>query len=174
MPLMHTHLIRGEVLVNPYSNPTLHVEGTLRADAAAPALWNPNAAANWSLLFSPAFGAFLQMKNWQALNEPEKAAAAKQWAIWSVMLLIGLVLLSVALPESKALDAISRWAGIGMLIAWYVGNGRAHANYVKERFGGVYPRKRWLKPISLGFLFLLAVFAAAVVIGILGAVATQS
>ena len=29
------------------------------AFGAAPPLWNPNAAGFWSLLFSPAFGAFL-------------------------------------------------------------------------------------------------------------------
>jgi hypothetical protein len=50
----------------------------VRSDAdAAPALWNPNAAANWSLLFSPMFGAWLHMKNWAALGEPERAAARR-------------------------------------------------------------------------------------------------
>lgn len=162
------------VSLNPYSNPTLHVEDSLSADGAAPAMWNPNAAANWSLLFSPAFGAWLHMKNWQALGEPEKAATAKQWAIWSAVFLVGIGLLSAVLPENRTLDALSRPAGIGMLVAWYVGNARAQMNYVKERFGKEYPRKGWLKPIAFGFLFLLAVFAIGVVIGIIGVVAARA
>lgn len=161
--------------LNPYGNPTQHVEETPRAEGAAtPAMWNPNAAANWSLLFSPAFGAFLQMKNWEALGEPGKVAVAKQWAIWSVVFLVGIGLLSAALPDNKMLDALSRPAGIGMLVAWYVGNGRTQASYVKERFGSEYPRKGWWKPIGFGFLFLLAVFAVGVVIGIIGAIAAQA
>ena len=47
---------------NPYAPPTARVDDVATGDAA-PALWNPNAAANWSLLFSPAFGAWLHMKN---------------------------------------------------------------------------------------------------------------
>lgn len=38
-------------------------------EAAAIALWNPNAAANWSLLFTPLFGAYLHMLNWRSLGE---------------------------------------------------------------------------------------------------------
>ena len=59
--------------LNPYSPPGAIIDDVMNA----PPLWNPNAAANWSLLFSPAFGAFVHMKNWQALGEPEKAANAK-------------------------------------------------------------------------------------------------
>lgn len=31
-------------------------------------LWNPNAAVNWSVLFTPIFGAWIQAKNWKALG----------------------------------------------------------------------------------------------------------
>ncbi len=55
---------------------------------AAPALWNANAAASWSLLFSPAFGAFVHMKNWQALGEPAKASTAKTWGIATLLVLV--------------------------------------------------------------------------------------
>jgi len=40
----------------------------------AGAIWNPNAAANWSILFTPAFGSYLQMLNWRTLSEPAKAS----------------------------------------------------------------------------------------------------
>jgi hypothetical protein len=44
-----------------------------------PALWNPNAAAGWSLLFSPAFGAFLHARNADAMGRPTEAKANKVW-----------------------------------------------------------------------------------------------
>lgn len=46
----------------------------------APALWNPNAAANWSLLFSPMFSALLYANNWIALGELQQAGSVRWWA----------------------------------------------------------------------------------------------
>ena len=53
------------------------------------ALWNPNAAANWSLLFTPAFGAYLHAQNWRAMGEQDRASASMRW------LFVGLALLAV-------------------------------------------------------------------------------
>jgi hypothetical protein len=72
---------------NRYAPPTADVADIGRGQTA-PALWNPNAAASWSVLFSPAFGAFLHMKNWQALGEPAKASAAKIWAIATLLVMV--------------------------------------------------------------------------------------
>lgn len=143
---------------NPYANPTMHVTASPAAEQA-PALWNPNAAANWSLLFSPAFGAFLHMKNWQALGEPEKAAAAKRWVWIALLFAMGGGVLAVMLPDTKGADAISRALAVGMLVTWYLTNGRAHATYVKERFGTAYPRKGWGKPLALALLATAGFFA---------------
>jgi hypothetical protein len=40
-----------------------------------PALWNPKAAAYWSLLFSPAFGAFVHARNADAMGRVDEAKA---------------------------------------------------------------------------------------------------
>ena len=37
------------------------------------ALWNPDAAACWSMLFTPLFGTILVIRNWEALGEPKRA-----------------------------------------------------------------------------------------------------
>jgi hypothetical protein len=53
---------------------------TPQDDTASPtpvSLWNPEAAAMWSLVFSPAFGAYLHMRNWQQLGRNEKAVESK-------------------------------------------------------------------------------------------------
>ena len=65
---------------NPYAPPQADVEPVAVETPAAPSLWNPNAAASWSLIFTPIFGAILHMKNWEALGEPQKAAGARSWA----------------------------------------------------------------------------------------------
>ena len=68
--------------MNPYDAPQADLRDDLGSgQGPAPALWNPNAAASWCLAFSVVFGAYLHMKNWEALNEPEKASASKKWFV---------------------------------------------------------------------------------------------
>jgi uncharacterized membrane protein YfcA len=152
--------------VNPYAPPRSDVADVAHAEAI-PALWNPNAAANWSLLFSPVFGAVLHMKNWQALGEPAKASAAKTWAVAVLAAFVALALLSAFLPEGKAMDGLSRAVAIGLLFAWYFSSARHQTAYVKERFGKSYPRRGWLKPLLLAVLGVLGFLLAMGVIGVM-------
>jgi small-conductance mechanosensitive channel len=151
------------VTPNPYAPPTARVADLQRADEA-PAIWNPNAAANWSLLFSPAFGAFLHMLNWRALGEPEKAASAKNWFIASLVMLVVYVLVTLSLADTKAADGATRGLGLAYLFVWYFAVARGQANYVKDRFGKAYPRKGWGKPLLIALLAMIGyvVFAGAV------------
>lgn len=128
------------------------------------ALWNPNAAANWSLLFTPAFGAYLQMLNWRALGKPEAEAASLKWVYASLGFLALVILLTFAIPETKAFDGIVRSVGFGFLFAWYFTSGRVQANYVKEHFGKDYPRKPWTKVLAGGVGFVLAYFVVVFVV----------
>jgi len=159
---------------NPYAPPATRVDDVVATSVdSAPPLWNPNAAACWSLLFSPAFGAWLHMKNWQALGEPQKAADAKVWVLASIALIAVLSLASGLMPDSKALDAVSRSFGLVLLVAWYVSSGRAQTRLVTERFGKAYPRKGWGRPllIAVGMViaFFLVVFVVAFIVGMAGA-----
>jgi hypothetical protein len=69
---------------NPYAPPRAAV-ADIDDGRASPPLWNPSAAANWSLLFSPAFGALVQMKHWEALGEPAKASAARGFLLFAMV-----------------------------------------------------------------------------------------
>jgi len=127
-----------------------------------PRLWNPNAAANWSLLFSPAFGAFLHMKNWQALGDAQRARTNRNWVIAVLVLMFGSLFLGLLVPESKGIDAATRLLGLAMLVSWYVSVAKVQAKLVKERFGKDYPRRGWAVPIlaTIGiFIALVLVFA---------------
>ena len=148
------------VTPNPFAPPRSEVADVVRGEAS-PSLWNPNAAARWSLLLTPAFGAFLHMKNWQALGEPGKAATSKTWliVILFLFLVLGLALLSGFMPEVKALDRLSSWASIALLLTWYFSSARSQVAFVAGRFGTNYPRRGWLKPISLALLAFVGVLA---------------
>lgn len=144
---------------NPYAPPAARVDDVSES-AEAPAIWNPSAAARWSLLFTPVFGAALHMKNWQALGEPEKAAQAKGWLIGSVLYLVAAGVSGALWPDSRGLDVLFRGAGLGLLIAWYTLSARAQARYVTGHYGTTYPRKGWARPL----LYALAIIVAVIVI----------
>ncbi|NUZ06024.1 hypothetical protein [Piscinibacter koreensis] len=145
---------------NPFSPPRSAVDDVV-SEEVAPALWNPGVAASWSLLLSPAFGAFLHMKNWQAMGEHEKAATAKGWMIGTLILLFCLILASSFWADSKPLERLLSFAGMGLLFSWYFSSGKAQMAFVKARYGKAYPRKGWLKPMLLA----LAVFVGFVAAG---------
>jgi hypothetical protein len=148
---------------NPYVPPKSEVADIVEG-GVAPTLWNPNAAASWSLLFSPAFGAFLHMKNWQALGEPAKAASAKVWVIATLCVLVGFSVLSAFFPDSKGIDTLSRSIAFVLLLSWYYASGKSQAAFIKARFGKAYPRRGWLKPLLLALLALLGFVAVVVAV----------
>jgi hypothetical protein len=154
------------VTPNPFAPPKAEVADIV-GERIAPLLWNPNAAANWSLLFSPAFGAFLHMKNWQALGQPNKAASAKVWFVLSLVVLGGLSCASVVGPSSGQQAGFVRLVGFLLLVAWYFGSARGQAAYVKTHFGTNYPRRAWSKPLAgavLAFLALVVVLTVLAVV----------
>lgn len=154
---------------NPYAPPQAAVDDVPEA-GPAPALWNPNAAASWSLLFSPIFGALLHMKNWQAMGEPRKAAASKAWALAGVGFLVLTLVASFVAPESQGVDLLGRFGGFVMLIAWYYAIGKSQATLVAARYGKAYPRRGWLQPLLLAvaafIAFITLAAAAGFVIGL--------
>lgn len=154
---------------NRYAPPRAIVHDVAGGEAAPP-LWNPNAAANWSLLLSPIFGAWLHMMNWRSLGEMRRAAAARVWIIVMGVIFAG-TLLFVPLLGFRASNpaqrfrSVSQLVGILTLVVWYFGAARAQARYVRDRFGKDYPRRGWVVPIAVAigawivcFMVLVAVF----------------
>lgn len=151
---------------NPYAAPVARV-----ADAGAevaPPMWNPNAAASWSLLFTPAFGAFLHMLNWRALGDPAKAGAARTWFIVSMVMLALYLVLAVLAPSFDM-----RFIGFGYLLTWYFAAARGQAKYVKDKFGNDYPRNGWGLPLLLGIGGVFAYIVIAVILGLIVGLAAR-
>jgi hypothetical protein len=136
---------------NPYTAPTVAIEEIRATGDGEPALWNPNAAASWSLLLSPVFGSYLQMRNWQALGESEKAAASWHWCIGTLVITLLAIGVGMLAPDGHWLDKLTSRSGLFILLAWYFANGKQQGLYVKERFGKTYPRKGWGVPLLVAF-----------------------
>lgn len=74
-----------------------------RTSQAAPALWNPNAAACWSLLFSPIFGAALHMFNARAMGDAELEKLNKGFMWGTLAVLVIAILLAIILRNKGQL-----------------------------------------------------------------------
>jgi hypothetical protein len=138
-----------------------------QTSAVSLAIWNPNAAANWSLLFSPAFGAYLHMRNWHALQEPAKAASAKGWFIASLIMLGVYVVLGFLFPNSKTVNAATRGLALAYLLVWYFAAARGQVKYVNARFGTSYERRKWGKPLAVGALAIIGLFIVGIFFALL-------
>jgi len=123
------------------------------SDPTRYALWNPTAAANWSLIFTPAFGSYLQMLNWQTPGEKERAATARTWFYVSLGMLGVYVL--IRLITGNRSYAAAQPLLLVYLFVWYFASGRSQAKYVKERFGSTYAKNGWGKAILLGIAALI-------------------
>ena len=131
--------------------------------ASKPKLWSPNAAANWSLIFSPAFGAILHAKNWTELGELNKANTSKKWAKGVIIFFVIIVLI----PSIPILDRIIQLVGLILLLKWYFSHGREQIKYVKEKYGQNYEKKKWGQPLLIGIGCLAGFIICAIIINII-------
>ncbi len=152
---------------NRYAPPKAEVESADSDAGVAPPLWNPNAAASWSLLLSPIFGSWLHMRNWQMMGDHDRAANARGWLIAALAVLLVSVVLAVLLSPHTA--QLIRIGDVGFLIAWYYTAARPQVVFVKGRYGDRYPRRGWLVPIATAIgvivLSLLALVPLALLLG---------
>lgn len=121
---------------------------------AIPKLWNPNAAANWSLLFTPILGAWLHAKNWKELDQPDKSQKSMIWVY------VGFVFLIVVLFLP---DNVGSGPGLIFILAWYFSSAKGQVKYLKEN-NIIYNKKTWGKPLLLGLGGLVAYFVIAIAI----------
>lgn len=123
-------------------------------------IWNPNAAANWSILFTPVFGSWLHLKNWQALGRAERLPAARAWLAASVVVLLATVVASIVVPAS---DLSIRLGNFVWLIVWYFAAARRQARFVKQELGKDYARRGWWRPLLIA---IVAVIALSIAVGV--------
>lgn len=133
---------------NPYQTPQSMLEPTSYPQhQQVEAIYNPNASALWSILFTP-FGAYLHAKNWEILGN-EDLARQNMVFFWVILsAIIGLTILEMLFGISVPNVAIS----IVPLIIWYTQLGKKQIAYVKEHFGNDYERQSLVKPVLIGIV----------------------
>lgn len=117
-------------------------------------IWNPNAVANWSLLFTPIFGSWLTYLNWKALGEEGKAAASKYWLIGSIIfIVVAGVAINVVDNPKYGMGTIGAY--IVLLLMWFWIENRTQNSYVKDKLSGGYQKQGWIKPLSIALAALV-------------------
>jgi hypothetical protein len=129
------------------------------------AIWNPNATVNWSLIFTPAFGAYLQMLNWRALGESGKATWSRIWFYASLGMLALYVYMAAFADDPLAEDKMARGLGFSFLLVWYFSFGKTQSLYVKKKLGKRYAKKSWGRPLLVGVGGVMGFYLAAALAG---------
>lgn len=105
-------------------------------------MWTPDVVGLWSLLLSTVFGSILLLLNWKAIGDQRRVTLSWLWLLAS----IASVFASLFIPFGTLI----------FLVIWYFGHQSKQTEYVTERWGLVYPRRRWVLPVLVGLLLQLA------------------
>ena len=119
-----------------------------------PILWSPLASACWSLVFTPAFGAYLHARNADVLGRADEARTNRLWFRVAVGYL-AFVWASLYIPAIP--DAVFRVGTVGLFLGWYFVAGRRQVVYVREAFSTGYHQRPLTKPLLIGLGVLLGV-----------------
>ena len=118
----------------------------------APALWRPSAVAAWSLLFTPVFGSWLLMHNWQVLGQAQSARRARRWLLAS-MAVLALELFAAAISERvNGTTPLAQLIGIAWLGLWLLAAAAPQWQLVRRRFGRRYARRGWNGALGMAAL----------------------
>lgn len=126
--------------------------------ASSQALWNPHTAAGWSVLLTPAFGAFIVMCNWAAIGDAHQARLARRWCLGALAVLALNTIVDAFKRRMNIETSCVDWSTLAFALAWYAGPVRAQGRLLRARFGAGYRRARWDAALKLA---LLAVASAA-------------
>ncbi|HMX11219.1 MAG TPA: hypothetical protein PKE61_09965 [Burkholderiaceae bacterium] len=124
-------------------------------------IWNPNATSNWSIVFTPIFGSYLQELNWRALGEPERAARSRKWFYASIGEGVLLFLLAAFATPENLLGELARPIALIYLVTWYFLSRRPQAQYVKAKYGEGYARRGWGQPLLIALGIVVVWFFAS-------------
>lgn len=121
-------------------------EAPLGAPARAGALWNPVAAICWSVVFTPAFGAWIVMHNWRLLGDAAQARSAGRW-LAAALVLLGLRALADALcARLHAEPVLVQWVSLLFGVAWCTGCALPQLRALRA-LPGRYARRAWDGPL---------------------------
>lgn len=143
--------------IRPELEPVKTASNCATATASAPSLWNPNAAANWSVLFSPVFGTALHYLNWRSLGDEKKATVALNWLYVAAGVEIW-VLWNVFTGINTDAPFLTN---LVFLVSWYFFSAKVQINHVRDSLNGRFERRSWLNPLGTASACVFLLFQAA-------------
>lgn len=127
------------------SNPTI----------SNPALHGLSMIGWCSLFFTPLWGAFLTRSNWLTLGRTKEAMQSLFFMGGCIAAIV--VLTYLELKSTPTTGSKSDGSGFGVLLwlAWYFGDFKRQAKYVKEQCGDDYLKKGAAIPVLSGFVIMV-------------------
>jgi len=113
-----------------------------------PAVWNPNALANWSILLTPLFGAYFVTENYKAMGLSKEAKKSMEWFYIGIAVMLSPILLSAVFPVAGFIVALIAY--VIYLISWYFLSARKQHGVVMAAYGKNYERQPWGKILAIG------------------------
>lgn len=149
---------------NIYSAPAASLDQAIDPNVS-PVIWNPTVIVVWGFLLSPIFGAFLQMRNWEALGEPDRLLESKRWVIASLLFTVGISAVDL-LTQSNMVVLFTRVLWFTWFFWWYVASARHQSQYVLSALPTGYTKRGWLMPLVIGIACYCLMFIAFIAIKI--------
>jgi len=120
------------------------------------ALWNPTAANVLGLLLSPAFSAYVHMRNWRVIGDLDKTAQTRTWFIALAACFFTAGVLTIV--GQMRHEALAPPAAINLLLValWCAREGREQIRFLRTYKGGAHVRKPWGGVIVAAFGIQLA------------------
>ena len=147
----------------------MHTEPSCLAQANATEteleLWNPAAITLWSVLLSPAFGAWLQMYNLRRMGQEAQAAVARRWCVASLWVLGCNALFHAINIRLGGTSFLFDWVNLSLFIVWCTCNTPQHAQAVRARCGSTYRKRAWDNVLAIGALCALAYLCTSTLLG---------
>ncbi len=130
-------------------------------------LWNPLAAAAWSLIFSPILGAYLHMRNWQALGDDVQADKSKKWLGFAVVFVffINFIFPFMGEDTTKMYETANQLTHL-LTGVWFFVAAYPQVKYVKQHFPQGYNKKPWVRVLVIALVIALTLTAILAAMGI--------
>lgn len=125
----------------------------LSARTEAAVLWRPSAVAVWSLVFTPVFGSYLLMRNWQALGQQRAALAARRWLLASLAVLALELFAGAVNRRLNGGSPLVQWLALAWLGLWLLAAAAPQWQLVRRRFGRAYARRGWNGALATAVAF---------------------
>jgi hypothetical protein len=142
-------------------------DDTITTGSETVALWNPIAAALWSLLLSPALGAWLHMRNRERLGQPGQARRARYWFAGTFAIsLAGYLLAAAAVLLEREDLVVAWWTGFAVFGIWVVFSAYPQISRIDDRHGEAYTRRSWAARLLIAFAANCAIpFVTGIIVG---------